>query len=1056
MALGLFYPRDLLLAQQMLTGRVVAAADTLPLRGAYVRASGENNGVLTDENGRFELWIGSQESSLIFVTHMGYRPYQLRVSELGDDPLLIFLEEEILLLDEAVVSTGYGTVPKERATGSFEQIDTELFNRQGSTDVISRLDGISPSVLFDKRGGGNMGFKIRGLSTISNQIAQPLIVLDNFPYEGDIRNINPNDVKSITLLKDAAASSIWGTRAGNGVLVITTKKARFNQAFRLAFTSDISVHERPDLFYLPQISSADFIEVEKFLFQQGAYDTDLANERTRPVITPAVEIMDQIRKGKLSAAEGELLLKELGQRDVRKDLTDYFFRRSFQQQYSLNIQGGGARLNYLLSGGFDKNLESQIGNEYERLTLRATNSFRPIDGMELQTRMSYVLSKRQNNNPGDITIGTAGTLYPYAQLVDGNGNPAILEQDYRLSYVDTAGGGRLLDWHYRPLEEIELADNTTSIENLILAISTNCRLFEPLSLEFLYQYQNQISRRRDFRSDKTYFMRNMINRFTQIDGEDIFHPVPLGGRLAQTDNRLRSHNVRAQLNYDHSWSGKHEVHALAGGEVREILGNSSSNFTYGYDDYLMIGENVDLVSRFPIYDGLSSASSIPGGSTFGSILDRFVSAFGNASYIYDHRYIISLSARRDASNLFGVKTNNKWKPLWSAGLSWNVSNENFYQSRILPYLKLRVTYGHSGNVNNSVAAVTTISYRPRSSLGRFPYALIQNAPNPNLRWENVATFNAGLDFSVGNNIQGSLELYIKNCTDLISPVPSDETTGFPSMEINSAILNTSGFDLSLNSTNVKGVFSWKSSGWISYNRSKVVKYLYEPSDYTIYVGNGRNLSPLEGKNAYNVVSYRWGGLDPRTGDPRGYLDDGLSTDYPKLTRNLDLDDLVFHGPALPLYFGALRNTFSWKGISISANITGRFNYFFRRPTVAYLSLYNGSPAHGDYYSRWQQPGDEMYTAVPSMEYPADSRRDSFYINSEPTVEKGDHIRLQDLSLGYRFPLSMLRNSPVKALQLRVYANNLGIIWRSNDHELDPDFAELPPSAGYFLKLNVTL
>src|SRR5690606_24064917 len=233
MALGLFYPRDLLLAQQMLTGRVVAAADTLPLRGAYVRASGENNGVLTDENGRFELWIGSQESSLIFVTHMGYRPYQLRVSELGDDPLLIFLEEEILLLDEAVVSTGYGTVPKERATGSFEQIDTELFNRQGSTDVISRLDGISPSVLFDKRGGGNMGFKIRGLSTISNQIAQPLIVLDNFPYEGDIRNINPNDVKSITLLKDAAASSIWGTRAGNGVLVITTKKARFNQAFRL-------------------------------------------------------------------------------------------------------------------------------------------------------------------------------------------------------------------------------------------------------------------------------------------------------------------------------------------------------------------------------------------------------------------------------------------------------------------------------------------------------------------------------------------------------------------------------------------------------------------------------------------------------------------------------------------------------------------------------------------------------------------------------------------------------------------------------------------------------
>ncbi|HWK99816.1 MAG TPA: TonB-dependent receptor plug domain-containing protein, partial [Parapedobacter sp.] len=212
------------------------------------------------------------------------------------------LRQDTVLLEEVNISTGYQVLPAERVTGSFERVDSAVLNRQITTDVISKLDGVLPGLIFDTR-GPTTRLRVRGLSTLGTTDSRPLIVVDNFPYEGDLNTLNPNDIASVTLLKDAAAASIWGARAGNGVLVITTKQGRFNQSFKLSATSNLTMQEKPDLFYVPQISSSDFIDNEIMLFNAGVYDSRLMDARSWPVVTPVVELLDQQRNGTISEPE---------------------------------------------------------------------------------------------------------------------------------------------------------------------------------------------------------------------------------------------------------------------------------------------------------------------------------------------------------------------------------------------------------------------------------------------------------------------------------------------------------------------------------------------------------------------------------------------------------------------------------------------------------------------------------------------------------------------------------------------------------------------------------
>src|SRR5690606_30977645 len=324
-----------------------------------------------------------------------------------------------------------------------------------------------------------------------------------------------------------------------------------------------------------------------------------------------------------------------------------------------------------------------------------------------------------------------------------------------------------------------------------------------------------------------------------------------------------------------------------------------------------------------------------------------------------------------------------------------------------------------------------------------------------LRWENVSTFNAGVDFGLlGNWITGSIEYYRKTSTDLLSIVNADPTTGFNFFTRNSAELRNTGWDITLNTTANLDKVRWQGNFMLSVNKNRVVQYLWETTNPSQWVGIGTAVSPIVGQPAYPIVSYGFEGLDETTGDPIGYVEGVPSQDYEAINLRGTVDDLVFHGSALPEYYGGFRNTVIWHGFSLSANITYRAGYFFRRNTIDYSTLLssNGIVGHGDFDARWQAPGDESKTTVPSMVYPANYQRDEFYKNSEATVEKGDHIRLQDLNFSYSIPHR--QGLPFKQVKLTLYARNLGIIWRSNKYNLDPDVREIPMPKSLALGLNI--
>ena len=1043
---------------RLIEGRVVSAVDNMPLPNASIRIVG-NQGLTTQANaeGYFALHLESNRVSLL-ITHIGYQKQELDLDLPTAAPLVVALVPDPNELDEVVVSTGYEDIPVERATGSYELVGNTLFNRQISTDVISRLDGLVAGVLFDKRGGTSRSFRIRGISTLSSA-AQPLIILDNFPYEGDIRNLNPNEVETVTFLKDAAAASIWGAKAGNGVLVIKSKKGTRSQPFNVEVSTNLTSMDKPNLFYEPQMSSSDFIDVEKFLFEQGAYNSRLNNSTSRPVITPVVEILQKERLGLISSSEADKMIEHYRAKDIRNDYRDYFYRRSVSQQHALAMSGGADKVAYRLSIGYDRNLHQLVENNDERLVIRFNNAYTPINNIELTTDVNYTLSNRQNNNPGIVRPGTTGTIYPYASLVDDSGQSAVVEQQYRLSYVDTAGNDQLLDWKYRPLDELYQANNITQTRHVMLNFGANYNIAPQLAFSVRYQYANQAVNNKNIQGEELFYTRDYINRFTDLIDGTVNRNVPLGAIYDYTEDKSTSHALRAQLILTELQINKHNFSAMIGVETRQVVTDMYTNRSYGYNVNLKTSQPVDLVNRFATYDRLTSDQQIENKQAFHESNDRFVSFYGNIAYTFDNRYTLSGSVRKDASNIFGTSTNNKWKPLWSMGMKWDVNHEAFFPFKDFDLLTVKASYGHSGNVNNSVPAISTIRYDSNlSALGRLPFAYIENPPNPHLRWENVSMGNFELAFSLWNRaFGGRVEYYHKKSTDLIGSVNMDMTTGYSLYTANSATTENRGFDVTLNNNNKLGKLNWNITALYSNNRSKLLKYDYKDDLLYTYVTTPGLRPPLEGFPLNSIFSYRWAGLDPADGAPLGFDQQGnRSRDYNLLTRPSSIDELVFNGTALPQSFGSLRNELEFKGISISANITYRFDYFFRRSTVNFSSLLNANPVvqHGDFEKRWRKPGDENITNVPALVYPSNSNRDMFFVNSEVNIEKGDHIRLQDINISYFLNHSLTENIGAESIKFTFYANNIGILWSKNKVGRDPDYIQAPPVRSLALGINV--
>lgn len=945
-------------------------------------------------------------------------------------------------IEEVVVlQTGFQRIPQERSTGSFSYISRKQLDGVVATNIQDKLEGMVTGLDIDRSNRFNPSLKVRGLSTIESNVV-PLIILDNFPYENDLSTINPNDIESITVLKDAAAASIWGARAGNGVIVITSKSGRYSSTMQTSFAGNLSFSARPDLYYDPKrISAAEQMDVEESIFKNGGYQ--IRNQTSIPFY---VEMLVALRDNKMSQEDFDSKRQELLAVDIRQDASKWLYQRAMNQQYSWDIRGGSTRHRYLLSANYDKNLEELVGNRYNRMNVYLSNGFKFSDRLELNTTLRYTKEGTSSNG-----IGVNNPTFPtYLRLKDEDGYVSF-PKDYRFAYQQQAEQSGLLDWLYRPLEEKDLQDIGSSKQELQVQADVGYKISSSLDVKALYNFNQEADDSWMHYDRSSYYVRNLVNRFTQADGTQV---LPEGDILQESGgNKVWTHSGRLQLDYQEDF-GDFKLYGLAGAEIRQQEYRSSTgSILYGYDPDLMIGTNqLNYNQRYATRP--TSTALIPGPVvSLSRVIDRFVSYYSNAAIHYRSFLDFTGSVRWDASNIFGVKTNQKGVPLWSMGVGWNLVKSDLIKSDFLNELRVTMSYGSSGNVNKSVSVYPIIGYS--SSLDQMTnlnFAWLDRVGNPSLRWERVNTWNIGLSSTVlDNRLSAKLEYYKKYAKDLIGENLLDPATGITSSidpvipnKINYAELLTKGLDVQLTWKVLnKTKFWWHTTIMFSKNSNEVQAFnMSQQNDANTVLSKS---APRVGASLDAIYALPWYGLDGETGRVR-LPNAEAGSNYKKYYESFNIDDLINTGVSRAPYFGSWHHDFGYKNINVGIQLLWKAGHHWRRNSMMPGYEYLGpSYYHSDISKRWLMPGDEYKTDVPAASsYYTNTTNDTYYEGriygySEKLVTPADYLRLQNIQLGYNW---QIHNSGAKQhfnLRLQVNVRNVGLLWRANKNNIDPEY-----------------
>ncbi|MCX2451949.1 SusC/RagA family TonB-linked outer membrane protein [Pedobacter sp. PLR] len=1081
-------------------GKVVDEGNQ-PLAGATLTIKRTGKSTKTNKDGDFSLRINPTD--ILIITYVGYETKEIKASGIqATTSFLITLRLSTASLKQVnVINTGYQTLPKERATGSFQTITAKQLEHSTSPDLLKRLEGITTGFDFNNnlvqyptnssrfRAPTLSGLTIRGKnnlnpapSTNPNSVSgQPLVVIDGIASPYSIDKLNPNDVESINILQDAAAASIWGSRAANGVIVVTTKKGRFQTPASISFDANLNVSDKMDFFYRKVMSTSDFIDAQ---LAQLNYNFSL-NGQTIPdpvipnppdyiiaqaPISPVAEIWTSWKKNKINDEQYKNQIDALRNNDIRKDYTKYFIRNAVVQNYNLSASGGINNYAYRLSGNYNKTINNTLESGANQMSITYNAALKPIKNMSLDAIISY---NQQNRHEQGGTIINGDGIYPYSRLVDDTGNPIAVPVAYRKAFQDALAnkfGNQILDMSFKPLDEIK--QSYVKYKNQLLNLNLNAAYnFSPVfSASVIYNNAWGLDDQNQLRGQNSFIMRDLINKFT--NPTTLTRSIPIGGLLNNGSGKSNNQTLRAQVNANKKWGDKHELLAIAGIEGAQTYNNMSSSYFYGYNEQtkavnnaLPFGVETDLLFIDPNI-GIAT-DIIPYVSSFTDYRIRTFSLYSNAAYTYNKRYTLSASIRNDYSSIFGEGTNEHGAAYFSVGGKWDINKEEFYRIAWLPSLGLKATFGYNGNQNPSISSRPLITYNPPAFVGyKLPFISRTTGSNRELRPEKAAFFNLALNFGTKNNrITGNLEYYIRKTTDLIANTSLDPSTGFSLQQYNAADIRSTGLDFSINSLNLEfNRFSWKSTFLMSYNRVKVTD-LFTDKPNTAGQQISNNPPYNKGADLSRLYAYRWAGLDPATGDPMGYVDGNPVRVTGNLAvfnqiKNAPLSTAHYFGSSVPVYYGSLLNTFKYGNFSATFNFMYKLGYYARRSpydVLRYSLLINSNMVQGEEYSRrWQKPGDEKITNVPSMVFPVASgvtdNRDNFYFNSEINVYKADHVRLQEINLSYTLTKNI---GFIKSPRFYANINNLGIVWRANKLGIDPDINDYPNPRSYSFGLSAS-
>lgn len=1058
----------------------------LPLPGVNIIIKGTTLGFVSDVEGKFTA-ICSRGDSLLF-SMVGFEMQIVAIN--SDSPLNIKMKEATEALDEVVVvSTGYTRLPKERATGSFSVVTAKELEKRPSPNIMNRLEGVVPGVYVDVKNSDmtflygsdrtdgyvdeqtNISMNIRGKSSLLNT-TRPLLVVDGFPTDMEMKNINPSDVESITFLKDAAAASIWGVRAANGVIVIETKKGKKGKGgTTVNFGMNVSTSGSPRFNTLPIMNSAEMIDYEKEMVEKGYI--------TRPVnsaysagapISQAAKLILDAKDGLINQADADAILNELAGREAYRDVKKYLLQPSFSQQYNLSFSGASDQMSYFLSASYANERSNMKGEEGDRFTLTSNMNFKILNWATLTTGLRATLFNIKNNALGLSMIQASGglILLPYNQFVDENGNRVDYYKTYNEDFVTEKEALGYKNWKYNYLDELDNKDDTRKEQTFAMTVGLNIPIpgVKGLSLDGQFMFERKNTKNRTFANENTFEARDLYNTATTYDANTgaLTNNLPWGGILNVTNGNSQNYSIRGQINYDGVIDEIHQITALAGMEIRETRDWANGARYYGYNEKTLIAGS-QLPNPYINIWGYNSYLTDASPET--DYQRRYLSYYGNLSYTLMNKYVLSGSVRYDDYNNFGVDRKYRATPMWSTGFSWHIGREDFIMDNVgwLNQLTFRTTYGYNGNIDPGQYPFTNISLSTSNDgFTQLPSSSITAAANPSIRWEKTGVLNFGLDFAVLNHrLSGSIEVYRKYSRDLfaeytINPIFGANSTRSYTLTRNAAKVDGKGVDIALNGTIVqKSDFNYRASLTFSYNTNEVKSSPYEL--YSSFASSGGGSGRMiEGYNMNNFWATRWAGLDEE-GNALVYNAD---EEIIKSTENITNDDLVYMGTLTPKYFGGFFNTFTYKGLSLYVGITYKLGYIFQKPTISQqpASRYGGAnyEINEDMAKRWREAGDEAKTDVPRLG--TDNNSFQRYRGADIHVQKGDHIRLKEISLTYELPSKWVNKIMLGSANIGFTATNLGLIWKKNNVGIDPDFIpntrdlRMAPTPSYNFSLNL--
>ncbi|QHS58502.1 SusC/RagA family TonB-linked outer membrane protein [Chitinophaga agri] len=1055
----------------------------VPVPGAIVRLMPtEDRGTTTVNDGTFILSAVPAGNYTLEVRHMAYLVARKKITVADTDvKVTISLTPQQRELKGVVISTGFQKLEKAVTPGSYTVVTAKELEETPDINLAKRLEGKVPGVRFDPVSNT---IQIRSANNFLK--SAPLIIIDGFPAMDQNLNLrpgytpllgdqvvtnnatlsafNPNDIESITFLKDAAATAIWGSSAANGVIVIETKKGRRGEATAVNLGAIVSVAAPVSFSRLKRMNSRQYIDMEQEMFDANFYQDPYTHWRY-PNPSEAVKYMFLAQRGEISAQERDAQLERLANTNADPQIRKYMMRPAVTQQYNLSLAGGGRSSSYHVSGNYSKDQPSYRSNSTTNYTMNSNFTSDILGGRaKLNAGLTHNYSSSVVNT-ATLSVLQPGMfgVRPYDLLVDQNGQSISYNTIFKPEVEDSLHNKLgLLPWTYNPVDQLNYSNTTYEKQQTRMQLSLSARINSWAELQFSGMYQRSSQEITSLDEPESFDARDKLNNATSVQNGKLVYGIPLGGIMKNLNTWSTDYGARAQLNINKQWNNIHRLTFLAGTDIREAKSHGYRQTRYGYDVNTGTAQAWNATTPYRSFYGGNVTIGYQDGAMLSDI-KRYLSYFSNANYSLQDKYHVSGSVRFDDYSMFGVDRHNRAIPLWSAGLKWDLRKEQFMSAITwLDALSLRTTYGTAGTAPSFGSNITIVNvYAPDQFTG-LPFASLGSPGNQQLGWETTATLNGGFEADVMHGLLNiTFDIYSKRPRGILVDLPINTTYGWQSVPYNTATMKSHGLELGINANLIRTRdWNYNATLNLAYNTNKVTDARFPVTNAAILAD-----APIQGLPIDYVMALPWAGLDNQ-GQTQIRNHEG------KILNAYDGEpvtdkDWIAVGRREPPVFGGFIHTVRYKQLSLSARATYYLGHkIFKRDILPGLypswgqapGFLNTSSALVD---RWRKPGDEAFTTIPGL-LNANSTSLERYVQSDLNVISASNIRLDQLSLNYIVGAGMLKKiGAIKSMTLGATAGNLGVIWRKNKDGIDPmyvlsnNYATLAPSATYTFNLNVS-